>query len=348
MSSVSCPVWVAASLLTSTVALAVPQASLFVKEVIVPPDYPYSPYEQLIVDREGPTNFYHPRAPFFTGNSRAYANATDGKIGARAIAARDPSHGAVSGGTPIPTYAYDRREVTVDVNYRDTLKVASGSLPLNSPVKLGLTLRLDGSIYSGPLKADPLSTHSTGSMNAFFRVIDNALIGGEGGSPLVSFSAQAATDKFTYRSGENKLYTYSEDARWTLETPDDYQSVTVSDLYVERPYPENPSVGLPGDVPFPQDRLDFDTGVMNLVINTYVGATLDISSSIVLTGFATDNSPTVILDFMNTLSSSFTLLDGGDVTITKTSATWPTESIPEPTSMLGMMAALPLLTRRRR
>jgi hypothetical protein len=251
------------------------------------------------------------------------------------------------------TAAPGRSAAGASVSYRKEVAVGAGSTGLvaGAPVQLSLTFHLDGRLnIGGILKHDPGSMYSMASMIADFTVSDPAINNGEGVYQLVRFSADAKRTQTVYVPNAYGAYPdgaqyVTKDYNWSLSTndPSDPGHEYHDESEEARGYNFGESSGT--TVP-PVFAPDFNTGLLTVTFNTYVGALLDVDASLAVetASDALSESPHASANFMNTFALEFTPASGFEGLDVVSNAVAPE---PGTLALIGF-AGLPLVARRRR
>jgi hypothetical protein len=305
------------------------------------------------IQESGPVSHHYPT--FITVyNTSGYVNPATHAIGGFAVADTTPQQGVIGPGGIPPTWENDRLASQLDGRFQDQLVIGAGSTQLapGTPVQLRVTLHLDGRVDFGGFLRDPGGTSSRTDMGARFRMIDPAVTvpNEEGGPPisppLVDFAASILAQKgsiapngFNPDGSSYESYRYG----WNLRPNigDDLDGSFQSES--SGGYPVGGAA--PGE-PGPVTGYTFSTGHLSVLIQTYIGASIDIDGSLNLLTQSRPEAPYAKLDFVDTFATTMQPAAGYEgIELRFESAA----SVPEP-GILGLLLPLVLSasTRRRR
>lgn len=329
------------------------QTSLSTFEYVIDTEHRYL-YENVHHSEfgTGPLSYHYSATPQANSyNNSAYVDPATGKMRAFAFSDASVIHGSVGVEPPFAIApSGDRSAAGASVSYRKQLEVTAGSSGLSAgdPVRLALTFHLDGRLAVGAPVEDPAPVYSAASMSSHFTIQDIAVPTEDDSIyELVHFSASAQRSLSVVGPGGT---TYPEGAQlrsktyqWSLTSnnPDEAARGDYDTDYREDPYNFGVGSGTTEPVPFVND---FNTGVLVVTFDTYVGAVLDIDAALAVgtTSNALAESPYASANFMNTFALEFTPAPGFEgVTILSNAVT------PEPATLSLLALALPLAARRR-
>lgn len=301
-------------------------------------------------------NWQYPVAAYSTSNTRAYVNPLTHKLGAQSVSDTSGDILSAPGDVPIDWHHTNRRIVTADAYYTDHLTVSSASQPLGTPVRIQFTLRADGRAELGNPDPNPGSTTTDAHGSATFSVYDPTLTyhDPETGrdfpaGPIAQLSVEAYAHQET--TPPNPTNPYAINGAWT-RTFNSYWSAfsNATDELTGQDH-DQLDLGYP-DAPYSQggggyrSAITVDSGTVTLLVDTYVGAQLDLLGGVTTYAYSSYQSSLARADFLHTLGFDFAPAPGYESYAL--SLDLASSSVPEPTSLSLLALPMLLAPRRRR
>lgn len=329
-----------------------PQSHLEAYEYVIDPDHRY---EHTNVSQSvwgtGTLQYHYSTNGTQSGgvNNAAYVDPATGKM--RVYAVSDASVFGTAGIEPPFNLGPqgNRSAAGAAVSYSKKLEVTAGTSGLNAgdPAQLTLTFHLDGRLAIGGVPHDAAAISSSASMNAHFTIYDPAVITGDDSTYEVArFSADARRTQYEVLPDAtipDGAQVHTKDYNWSLTSNHPGEPVhEYHDGYLHQVAYNADTEG--GTTVPPAFVPDFDTGILNVTFDTYVGAILDISAGLAVetASDALSESPYASANFMNTFALDFQPAAGFEGLALVSNA-----AVPEPASLSLLALAIPLVARRR-
>lgn len=342
------------AVLTSAVAQAKPYAYISASEEVKPTLNASIGDDSVRLSGDSYLAHDYPLPANSIPNTAAYVNPVTLRMGALAIAESrypGPGAGTMPPDAPISGWRSDRPCADLDLGYSTTVTVGAGSTSLKTgdPVRVKVSLRLDGSLSTGVVYPNPGSISSWAEVDAGLSIKDPSvrIDTGEGYiiPSLVSFGLSAELIRETWMPnpyyGNAGGVSLDSSWSWSLQTNVGPRQSAAFDDYDEDPYPNTP-VSYPAGMGPQPNVMTVDTGLLAAEFDTHVGAVLDLRSDMYFLMQSRYNAPFAKADFLNTLGLDLSPAPGSEgISLT-------VAAVPEPATLTLLTLCATLLTLRRR